>query len=234
MAATRPGTPGPFYPTQRPTNTVVYGDADPGSNGGSPILQWQLGYGTNPGEPTSFMNLSSTGAGTVTGLTPGATYYFWNRQRNAIGWSDYSARTSVEMDNVPDPPRAPHVTRRWQDKLWVEINPGYNGGSTITSYKLGYGYRGEPPQAHIVSGGGGFFSIENLNPGQEYLLWGKVSNRYGESAWGPIARINLLAGARVKLGFSWRRAVPYVKVGGVWKMARVWGRSKGKWIQTED
>jgi hypothetical protein len=64
-----------------------------GSNGGSAIDQYQIGYGTNAGNPTTF--LASGGTSTITGLSPGTTYYVWSRAHNAIGWSPWSARLST-------------------------------------------------------------------------------------------------------------------------------------------
>ena len=64
-------------------------------DGLSPILEWQLGYGTNPTTPQLFM--SSSGTSTVTGLAPGAKYYFWARGRNKYGWGPWSAVTNTNL-----------------------------------------------------------------------------------------------------------------------------------------
>jgi len=61
-------------------------------DGGSDILQWQIGYGTSPTATQSL--ISSNGTSTITGLQPGTTYYFWARGRNANGWSPWSTRSS--------------------------------------------------------------------------------------------------------------------------------------------
>lgn len=62
-------------------------------NGGSPILEWQIGYGKSS---TSVQyTKKSTGTTTIGGLTPGDTWYFWARGRNAVGWGPWSARVSA-------------------------------------------------------------------------------------------------------------------------------------------
>lgn len=62
-------------------------------DGGSSIIEWQVGYGTSS---TTYQNtmLATTWTPIVSGLTPGKTYYFWVRGRNAIGWGNWSSRTS--------------------------------------------------------------------------------------------------------------------------------------------
>lgn len=62
------------------------------SDGRSAILQWRIGYGTNPAGPTSYYNASS---GTITGLVPGSKYYFWSQARNAVGWGPLSPPSSA-------------------------------------------------------------------------------------------------------------------------------------------
>lgn len=63
-------------------------------DGGSPILEWQAGYGTSSTTVQTY--LSSSGTSTITGLQPATTYYFWSRGRNAIGWGPWSVRNSAK------------------------------------------------------------------------------------------------------------------------------------------
>jgi hypothetical protein len=89
--ATKPPAPDPigFYETT-PTS-IVYSFKSQGS-GGSKILEWQIGYGTNASSIQH--SLRSNGTSTVTGLKPATTYYFWSRGRNALGWGPWSVRMS--------------------------------------------------------------------------------------------------------------------------------------------
>jgi hypothetical protein len=74
------------------TQTTVHTQFTGNGNGGAAVTQWQLGYGTSATAPQ--ISVTSTGTLDVTGLTPGATYYFWARGLNSVGWGPYSARTS--------------------------------------------------------------------------------------------------------------------------------------------
>lgn len=65
-------------------------------DGGSKILQWQIGYGHSSSGPQLY--LTSGGTSTLVGLLPGSTYYFWSRGRNASGWGKWSARTGARTD----------------------------------------------------------------------------------------------------------------------------------------
>lgn len=68
-----------------------------------------------------------------------------------------------------------------------------------------------------------------VNPSTKYYFWGRVRNADGWSAWSPIKTATLLAGAFVKVGPVWKRAIPYVRTGGAWKMAQPMGSTMGNW-----
>lgn len=67
----------------------VYAKFTANGNGGSPILEYEIGYGINATTPTN--TVPSNGGTTVTGLAPGTKYYFWARARNTVGWGPWSA-----------------------------------------------------------------------------------------------------------------------------------------------
>ena len=232
--ATVPGKPSPFVITSY-TNTRVNGDADPGSDGGSPILEWQLAWGTHPTTASATGTLDlDTGSGFVSSLVPGGTYYFWSRQRNAVGWGPLSAMTQVTMRDVPDPPKAPSTfTFKTQTSVKVFVLPNGNGGATINGYELAYGTSPSSTAVSIVQSSP-LFTLSSLIPGETYYLWAKAKNVYGESAWSARGSVNLIAGAWIKVGPVWKRAVPYVRVSGVWVMTRPWVRSAGVWKESAD
>jgi predicted phage tail protein len=231
--ATVPGTPGPFVISSY-TNTRVNGDADPGSNGGSPILEWQVAWGVHPTEALFTGTLNSDGSGFVSGLTPGQTYYFWNRQRNAVGWSKLSAATKIVTKDAPDAPKSPNMVRRTQTVATIAISPNYNGGSPITSYSLVWGLSPNDSNNIETQSSSPLFHLDGLDPGRTYYFWGRTSNIYGASDWSARSQFSLLAGAWVKKGTTWKRAVPYVRVGGVWVLARPHVRSAGVWKEVSD
>ena len=65
------------------------------ANGGTAITLNELGYGTNPTAPSTI--IASDGTDDLTGLAPGAKYYFWARSKNAVGYSLWSAVSSVTL-----------------------------------------------------------------------------------------------------------------------------------------
>lgn len=90
--ATVPAAPTPLGLDQIGHNSMRYRFSG-NSNGGSPILQWQIGYGTSPSSVQ--YTLTSNGTSVVTGLSLAGTWYFWSRGRNAVGWGPWSARSSA-------------------------------------------------------------------------------------------------------------------------------------------
>lgn len=61
-------------------------------DGGSAIVEYQLGYGTDPDNHTD--SIWSWPPVLVDALTPGQVYYFWVRARNSVGWGNWSGAAS--------------------------------------------------------------------------------------------------------------------------------------------
>lgn len=79
------------------TQTSVRTQFGDGFNGGTEIVERQVGYGKNPSTPTSFAVGDITGVNNIQNLDPGKTYYFWARTRNSVGWGSWSERRQVEL-----------------------------------------------------------------------------------------------------------------------------------------
>lgn len=73
--------------TQTSLRTRFYG----GFDGGEPVDEWQLAYGLDPSGGATATYIGSNGTNDLNNLQPGATYYFWARGRNAVGWSGWSS-----------------------------------------------------------------------------------------------------------------------------------------------
>lgn len=173
---------------------------------------------------------SPTGRGTITGLVQGALYYIWAATKNDEGWSDWSARKSVQLLNVPEVPQAPKLSGITQTSLYATFEDNGNGGATILERQIGYGLTGPTPTSTVAYSG--LAMITGLLPGRTYYFWSRSRNSVGWSSWSAIATATLIAGAFVNVGGVWKRAVPYVNVGGVWKVARPLGRPAGVWKET--
>lgn len=231
-----PSPPGSWYILYYEDHRVD-GDADPNFNGGSPILQWQVAYGTHPTSPGSgggFVNAAlSTGSIAITGLDSGTLYYFWNRQRNAFGWSGWSPRTMQRTRSIPDPPDPPGLIWRTQTSISLRVLPNSSGDSPITGYYVRYGLSPNGP-TDIQYSTTTQVTISGMSPGGRYYFWGQAINAYGESYYSVRSWADLIAGATIKRDGVVRRAVPYVKVAGVWRVARPWVQTAGFWNETSE
>lgn len=90
-----PPPPPPTYPPGAPVPVAVdtYGPRSlrfifsGTTDGGKPILEWQIGYGKD-GQMTNFVG--SNGTTNIGGLQPATNYTFWARGRNENGWGPWS------------------------------------------------------------------------------------------------------------------------------------------------
>lgn len=72
-----------------PTQTSFVVSYTDNGNGGSAILERQIGYSV--GFVSVQHSVEYTGVMTIDGLLPATTYYVWSRSRNAAGWGAYSS-----------------------------------------------------------------------------------------------------------------------------------------------
>jgi hypothetical protein len=197
--------------------------------GGSPILQWQIGYGTNSSGPSS--TVTSDGDTVVGGFSSGQRVFFWARGRNALGWSAWSARREATTWRVPSAPNPVTFSQLTQVSVRTQFTDGSNGGTAIVERQLGYGLSSSGPTDY-AGNLNGVNTLTGLDPGKTYYFWARNRNSVGWGPWSARSQVNLIAGARVKVGTTWKRAVPYVRVNGVWKVARPWVRNAGVWKGT--
>lgn len=228
---TTPPAPSPVTFTNV-TSTSLTAQFTSNGDGGYPIIEWLLGYGTDPGgAPLPY--LSTTGVSNIIGLTPGATYYFWAIGRNALGYGAWSPRTQVTMLRVPGGNGSPGIREAGQVSAYVMLNAGDSGGDPITLYQFGWSLTDLAIPTNVVS-----FTPDNtglpdlvtgLPPGTTLYFRSRTRNSVGWSPWSASTVTRTVAGARIKVGAVWKEAIPYVKVAGVWRLARPWVRVAGTW-----
>jgi hypothetical protein len=201
-------------------------------DGGSAIVEGQIGYGDNPYGPNSIV--SSGWTADIGGFYNGQRIYFWARVRNALGWSDWSNRGEDVTWQVPPPSDPPTFYDITQTSLGVSF-PFYYRGTGPYNEESEFAY-GTDPSGAVLDGTFTFDTyieyLYDLDPGQTYYFWGRARNPVGWGPWsGPFAA-TLIAGARVLVDGQWQRAIPYVNVGGVWKVAEPWIKDSGVWKRT--
>ena len=90
-----PDAPHPVWVDQV-TQTTAWTRFDDRNDGGTDILERQLGYGQSSTTPSLFAN-DISGVNELSDLEPGKRYYYWGRVRNAVGWSPWSERRDAYM-----------------------------------------------------------------------------------------------------------------------------------------
>jgi len=139
MAAGKPGIPKSLANDAAITASGKVGLtwAAPTSNGGSPILDYQIDAktGTN-----AFSTIAASVSGTsytALGLTPGAVYSFKVYARNAVGlgWGTLLP-VSIRAAAKPNVPGAPTVIVNTDVSVTISWIAPSDGGSAITSYTV--------------------------------------------------------------------------------------------------
>lgn len=200
-----------------------------GSNGGDAIDARQIRYDNNS-NASSPSTVSSDGSTTISGLSPGTTYYFWARTHNSEGWSSWSGRASAKTQAVPTAPQAPLLSSITATSVDIAFYPTSDGGSTVTSWQIGWGTSSSSPTSTVSASSPQV--LNGLTPGTTYYIFVRAQNSVGWSAWSKPTMMKTVAGAYILVGSTWKLAVPYVNVGGTWKIAEAWGRAAGKWSKT--
>lgn len=230
--ATVPGVPywvdGPRAVGVNNAYMQFYGNGD----GGTPVREWQIGYGTDPNYPQYYVG--SNGVSNIGGLAGGTWWYFWVRGRNDVGWSGWSGRGQAFTWRVPDSPSAVEFSLITQKSIRTRFTGGFAGGfeagAAVREWQLAYGKDPNTAQVYVASNGTN--DLTNLDPGRTYYFWARGRNDVGWGPWSPVRVATLRAGAYVKVNGVWRRALPYEKVNGVWRLERPFVKTVGTWRET--
>jgi hypothetical protein len=207
------------------TNVGVHTVFSGGWDGGTPVREWQLAYGTDPNAPTIFV--PSSGTLDLSTLTEKTTYYFWARGRNDIGWGAYGPRSSIRTQGTPDPPSAVVLSGITQTTMNTVFTLNADNGQPITGQQIGYAKNSTAPEAYTDVALNDI--LRNLEAGTLYYFWTRAKNVYG---WGPLSVVQTArtaAGAWINVNGVWKEAVPFVNVNGEWKLAQAFARIAGVW-----
>lgn len=231
MAATVPKQTTPFKIKSVTMSTIV-GRAEQKGDGGLPILEWQLGYGNHPSVPRHFTWLNSEDR-TITGVVPRQTWYFWNRVRNAKGWSPWSGRTQVFIPDLPDAPTRPYFSEIGLTTARITWSPNFNGGVPITGFRYFLG-TANPPTSFVDVGPNVLGAdLTKLTPGTRYYVQAQAKNKFGFSEKTGVNSVILGYGAKTRSSGLYKKSLPYVKYQGTWRPTESWVKIAGMWKRTE-
>jgi hypothetical protein len=227
-----PGVTGPPTFSSITQNSVVVTFVD-GSNGGSPIDNHQIIWGTSPVLEEFTDNAGFTGSVNVTGLETATTYYFWGRTHNVHGWGPWSARSQVRTAGVPEAPSNPVLSEISPTSMKVTYSLNGNGGAPFTAFQIAWSTdSGDDPTTATTTFSPSPATILGLTPGTIYYVWVRAANVYGWGPWAGPSSAPTVSGARIKVGSVEKFGIPFVKDGGVWKHAIPYVKSVGEWKGT--
>lgn len=196
--------------------------------GGLPVLESEIWWSYDGVPRTLFNNTRDVW---IVGLPGRTRIYVWGKLRNEAGWSDFGARGEAYTLGVPDAPPPPFPVYVAQNMFVAASDyAGYDGGRPIEEWQFSYGKN--PDGGALAVNGGPKQELRQLDPGMRYYYWVRVRNAIGWSPWSQRSEQLLIAGSTVTIDNVVHRAVPYIKVDGVWRLARPWSKYVGEWKET--
>ncbi len=142
--------------------------------------------------------------------------------------------TLTRIGSHPDPPGQPQFSNITPTSVTVSwsASPDDNGYS-IDDYRLRRWNGSSQSGTYVDSiANNRTRNITGLTAGQTYTFAVYAHNRAGWSNASTDNHLGMLAGAWIRVGNSWKMAVPYVRVNGVWKQAVPYVRVNGVWKST--
>lgn len=178
--ATVPAAPTPIGVDQATANSLRYRFSG-NSDGGSPIREWQIGYGTDPSNVQ--YTVSSSGTSTIGNLASHTTWYFWSRGRNDVGWGPWSTRSQGDTLGHPTVPlnlaATPSASVTGRVALtWNQ--PTTTGAGGIVGYNI---FR-DGTQIATTTGTATGYTDNGLTPYQSYSYTVAARNAYSNSVSG--------------------------------------------------
>lgn len=160
------------------TATVQY--FAPLVDGGSPIISYTA---VSSGGQTATVYQSGSGTITVSGLSQSTNYAFYVYATNALGNSPNSGMSNViQTFGVPNAPTIGTASVASNTSATVSYSaPGYDGGSTITSYVAVATPGGQT--GSVSQSGSGSITVSGLSLSTTYQFRVYANNAYGSSAY---------------------------------------------------
>lgn len=154
----------------------------PSNDGGSPITGYTIEYALNSGMSGSSTASSTGTSATISGLTPGSTYYFRVRAANAIGAGAWSATVASFTASVPGAPTALAATVKPGLVGLTWAAPASDGGAAVSGYRVEWatdsGFTGAS-SADVTTRE---YTLTGLNAAVTYYFRVRALNVVGQSA----------------------------------------------------
>ena len=132
---------------------------------------------------------------TVTGLTPGLTYWMTLSAVTSVGTGHETSAVSVRTNSVADAPSNVTAASTGATSMHASWTASaYNGGSDISSYRVQYSTDPEFVTATTtVDVTGAAVDLTGLTTGETYYLRVSALNAFGSSSWADVIEPALIA-----------------------------------------
>lgn len=154
------------------------------------------------------------------------TYYALGSASASTGW-----RNLPRLATEPPRPRPVAFHNVRQTEVTYQFTSNGDGGTPVREWQIGYGTNPNGPQYY--TGSNGRTVLGALSPATTWYVWSRGRNDIGWSDWSTRSSVVTKAGALIKIGKNWVKAVPFVKTSSGWKIAQPLIKVNGKWVETD-
>ena len=160
----------------------------------------------------------------------------WTMPRTGSSQIGGPTTQTVYLNRATVPPAPTPVTFSLikHESVRTIFNSRGTGGAAIIEWQIRFGTDGSSvmSSANKSYSSSGTRDMTGLKPGQYYAAWARGRNSVGWGPWSSGRSLYTLAGCHLRVGGTWKAAVPYVKNGGVWVPAIPYIKKDGAWSPT--
>jgi len=162
----------------------------PSSNGGSPVIDYQVSYKTGTAQFSVLATGITTTSYTASSLAVNVIYTFKVTARNLVGLGADSSEVSIRAAAVPSAPAAPSTAVNSNVSVTISWTTPFNGGNPISAYTVAI--RQNDGTTYTIESASCAVSATSCTVPISVLQAAPYNLPWGASVWAKVVAINVV------------------------------------------